>query len=128
MGMIYFPLVTKTPFLMVCGQYTIVKDRQTNIIGSHAMLTFCSIAKIDRKKSKYYIKKTSRFKIVAVTADPMTLIKQQIFSTNKINPFCVTCCQIIIVPLQTSSLFNWAKIAAMQYSFAFEYETFSLFP
>ena len=41
-------------------------------------------------------------------ANSMTLIKQQIFSTNKINSVCVTtCCQIIIVPLQASSLFNW---------------------
>ena len=30
--------------------------------------------------------------------------------------------KIILVPLQASSLFNWAKIVAMQYSVAFEYE------
>ena len=56
-------------------------------------------------------------------AYPMTLVKQQIFSTNKINSFCVTtCCHIIIVPFQASSLFNWAKMLTMPYSFAFEYE------
>jgi len=39
----------------------------------------------------------------------MILIKQQIFGINKISCFCVTtCCQIIIVPLQASSLFNLA--------------------
>ena len=56
-------------------------------------------------------------------ADPMKLIKQQIFSTNKINSFCVTtCCQIIIVPLQASSLFNWSEILAMPNSFTSAYE------
>ena len=80
MGIIYFPLVTNALFLMVFAQSTIVKDRQTNRIGSHAILTFCSIAK-SIEKSKYYIKKTSRFKKVVVTADPMTPVKQQIKST-----------------------------------------------
>ena len=113
------PLVTKAPFLMVFAQFTIVKDRQTDRQTNEQNWITCYTdllldRKIDRKKAKITFKKTSRFKIVVVTADPMTLIKQQKFSTNKINSFCVTaCCQIIIVPLEASSLFNWAEILAM---------------